>query len=61
MEVEGSRFTIIGVPRRTIQEQIVYGKCHKRPDLTKRYEYEHVLMKLVGLNGHNSTLAKQVL
>ena len=40
---------------------MVFGKCHERPDLTKKYGYEYVIMNLVGLNDDKATLVKRAL
>ena len=42
-------------------KDLVYGKCHERPDLTKTTGYECEIMRLVNLTSENSSVVTRAL
>jgi hypothetical protein len=45
---EGAKKTDKGT-KKNYSKNVVYGKCHKRPDLTKKSGYKYAIMNLVWL------------
>ena len=41
--------------------QLLFGKCHERPDLTKLTGYECQILRMVGLSEIDATIIKQAL
>lgn len=42
-------------------KNLIFGKCHERPDLTRLAGYEYQILKLVGLSEEDSSLARRAL
>ena len=42
-------------------KKLIFGKCHKRPDLTRLSGYECQILKLVGLNTEGTSLSRRAL
>ena len=57
---EGAKKTDKGTKKNN-SKNLVFGKCHERPDLTKTSGYEYAIMDLVGLNDDKATLVKRAL
>jgi len=57
---EGAKKTDKGTKKKN-SKNLVFGKCHERPDLTKTSGYEYAIMDLVGLNDDKATLVKRAL
>ena len=51
--------------KRTLRQkkanQLIFGKCHERPDLTKLTGYECQILRMVGLSEIDATIIKQAL
>ena len=47
--------------RRKKTNQLTFGKCHERPDLTKLTGYECQILRMVGLSEIDATIFKQAL
>ena len=43
------------------RDQLLYGMCHERPDLTKQGGYELKILRLMGLSELNTSIAAQAL
>ena len=42
-------------------KNLMFGKCHERPDLTRQSGYENQILKLVGLGEHDTSFVKRAL
>ena len=42
-------------------KNLMYGKCHERPDLTKLSGYECQILKMVGLSTESTSLSRRAL
>ena len=42
-------------------KELVYGRCHERPDLTKSTGYECEILRLVGYTNENSSITTRAL
>ena len=42
-------------------KNLMFGKCHERPDLTRQSGYECHILKMVGLDEHDTTLVRRAL
>ena len=42
-------------------KNLMFGKCHERPDLTRQSGYECQILKMVGLDEHDTTLVRRAL
>ena len=58
---EGSRPGAKRDIRKKQCKDLVLGKCHERPDLTKSTGYECEIMRLVGLTNENSSITTRAL
>ena len=58
--LEGKRSQLMPCKKKNIK-RVVFGKSHKKTDLTKRIGYEYYLMKLVGYDKNNCSLVDRVL
>lgn len=42
-------------------KNLMFGKCHERPDLTRQSGYECQILKMVGLDEHDTSLVRRAL
>ena len=42
-------------------KNLMFGKCHERPDLTRLFGYEYEILKLVGLGEEDTSLVRRAL
>ena len=42
-------------------KNLLFGKCHERPDLTKLSGYEYQILRMVGLSHEDTSLTRRAL